>query len=259
MAEENAVPAGNDRPKRLVVVVDGNGAHLYYTSMLLQRLEYNIHTVKTVEDAVEIIGTADPALVLTEIALGGTQDGVELLKNVKRNPQTNKIPVFILTSSREQAIKSTCLEEGCDAFLQKPVDPDILYAAIQKATESVPRQYIRLQTSLNVMVGDDKAAAQSVISDYVTALSEQGMFISTSKPKPVGLEIPITLFLEDAKIKIDGMVLYSFTREESPLKTAGMGIKFVRIAAEDQRLIKAFIKKAITKGLTMGQLGGTIL
>jgi Tfp pilus assembly protein PilZ len=151
------------------------------------------------------------------------------------------------------------LEEGSTAYFQKPVDADVLYAAIQQATESRPRQFIRLQTCLNVMVGEERSALTSVISDYITALSEQGMFVSTSQPKPVGLQIPITIFLEDAKIVVEGMVLYSFKREEGPLKTSGMGIKFVRIKPEDQRLIKVFVKKEITKGLTLGQLGGTIL
>lgn len=255
---QNTAHPASDREKRLIVVVDGEDAHLYYTSMLLQRLEYNIRTAKTVADALEIMKVTEPALVLTEISLPDMA-GVELLRKLKRNPQTHKVPVIILTSSRDQAVKSACLEEGCAAYFHKPVDPDVLYAAIQKATETAPRQFIRLQTCLNVMVGDDKAAASSVIADNITALSEQGMFVSTSQPKPVGLQIPITIFLEDSKIKVDGMVLYSFKREEGPLKTSGMGIKFVRISPEGQRMIKIFIKKAITKGLTMGQIGGTVL
>jgi twitching motility two-component system response regulator PilH len=256
----NAGPqVGNgDRVRRLVVIIDGNAAHLYYTSMLLQRLEYNIHTAKAAEDVIELIDTAHPALVLTEIALAG-MDGVEALKTIKRNPQTHAIPVMVLTSSKDPAVKAACLQEGCTNFFQKPVDHDALYAAIQKATESRPRQYIRLHTHLNVIVGDDKASEHFAVNDYVTALSEQGMFISTSRPKPVGVQVPITLLLENEKIKIEGMVLYSFTRDEGPLKTPGMGIKFVRIKDEDQALIKSFIRKEITKGLTMGQLGGTIL
>ncbi len=254
---QNAAVKSGDREKRFLVVVDGNNAHLYYTSMLLQRLEYNIHTAKTAEDALEIVGVAHPALVLTEISLNG-MDGVELLKKIKRNPQSFSVPVIMLTSSKDQAVKAAALQEGCAAYLQKPVEPDVLYAAIQKATESRPRQYIRLNTSLNVIVGDDKAAEFAGSGDYITALSEQGMYISTSKPKPVGLQIPITILLEDLKIKVEGMVLYSFHRGEGPLKTSGMGIKFVRINPEDQSVIKVYIKREITKGLTMAHIGGTV-
>ncbi|HTG01955.1 MAG TPA: PilZ domain-containing protein, partial [Nitrospirota bacterium] len=101
--------------------------------------------------------------------------------------------------------------------------------------------------------------ANSLIDDYVTALSEQGMFVSTLKPRPVDTEIPITIFFEDVRIKVDGLVLYSFSRTDGPLKTPGMGVRFVRIDPDDQATIKSIITKEITRGLTMGQLGGTIL
>jgi len=250
-------PQSGDRQKRLIIVVDGDNSHLYYTSMLLQRLEYNIHSSKSADDALEIMNVSEPALVLTEITLEG-KDGVEFLKTIKRNPRTYATPVIILTAVRDPAMKENCMREACTAYFQKPVDPDVLYATIQKATESAPRQYIRLNTCLNVIVGDDKAAAQSTTGDYISALSENGMFISTALPKPIGIEIPITIFLEDSRIKVDGMVLYSFKRGEGPLRTPGMGIKFVHIKPEDQAVIKSFIKREITKGLTMAQIGGTV-
>ncbi len=259
MADMHAGPQG-DRQKRLLVVVDGQAAHLYYTSLLLQRLEYDIHTTKTAEDTLEIVSVASPrpALVLTETSLGET-DGVELIRKIKRNPKTYPIPVMVLTSSKDPAVKEACQREGCAAYLQKPLDPDVLYAAIQKATESTPRKYIRLNTCLNVIVGDEKTAAASVIGDYITALSENGMFVSTTNPKPTGLQFPITIFLEDSKIRVEGVVLYSFKRGEGPLRTPGMGIKFMQIKREDQDLIKVFIRKEITKGLTMGHISGTVV
>jgi CheY-like chemotaxis protein/Tfp pilus assembly protein PilZ len=257
-ATQKENPQSGDRKKRLLVVVDSDNAHLYYTSILLQRLEYNIHTSKTAEDALEIMNLTHPALVLSEVSLTG-MDGMELLKKIKQTPQTFAVPVIILTASKDPAVKETCLREGCSAFLQKPIDPDVLYPAIQKATETTPRKYIRLNTCLNVNIGDDRAGAPSASGDYITALSENGMYVSTNKPLATGIQVPVTIFLENAKIKADGMVLYSFNRGEGPLKTPGMGIKFMRISSEDQSLIRIFIKRELTKGLTPGQIGKTIL
>lgn len=254
---QRAGPGSGEREKRLLVVVDSDASHLYYTSMQLQRLDYNIHTSKNAEDALEIVDVASPALVLTEASLG-VMDGLELLRKIKRNPRTYAIPVIVLTSSRDSAAKDACLRDGCAAYLQKPVDPDVLYEAIQKATESIPRKYIRFNTCLNVSVGDEKAGAQPVFGDYISALSENGMYVSTTQPKPIGLQVPITIFLEDSRIKVEGMVLYSFKRGEGPLKTPGMGIKFVRIKQGDRDLIRFFIRREITKGLAMGHMGGTI-
>jgi two-component system cell cycle response regulator DivK len=247
-----------ERRKRLIAIVDNDSAHLYYTSIVLQRLDYNIHTMRSAEEVMESLEVARPDLVLTEITLAGT-DGVELLRRIRQDPKMRSLPVIVLTSSKDPAIKEACRREGCTDYLQKPVEPDVLYAAIQKATEETPRQYIRLATCLNVMVGEGREAEQTVIQDYVTALSEQGMFVNTDKPKPVGLTLPITIFLERNRIKVEGMVLYSFDRGKGPLRTAGMGIKFFRIGPEDRELIRQFIRRQITKGLTMGQLGGTVL
>jgi len=254
---EKESPQSGDRKKRLLVVIDSDNAHLYYHSILLQRLEYNIHTSKSAEDALEIMNLTQPALVLTEVSLTG-MDGIEFLKKIKKNPQTFAVPVIILTASKDPAVKETCLREGCSAFLQKPIDPDVLYPAIQKATETTPRKYIRLNTCLNVNIGDDKAGAPSASGDYITALSENGMYVSTNKPRATGIQVPVTIFLENAKIRADGMVLYSFNRGEGPLKTPGMGIRFMRISSEDQTLIRAFITRELTKGLTPGQIGNTI-
>jgi Tfp pilus assembly protein PilZ len=108
-------------------------------------------------------------------------------------------------------------------------------------------------------VGDDKAAGPSSTGDYITALSENGMYVSTNKPRATGIQVPVTIFLENTRIKADGMVLYSFNREEGPLKTPGMGIRFMRISSEDQVLIRNFIRRELTKGLTSGQTGKTVL
>jgi two-component system cell cycle response regulator DivK len=246
-----------DRKKRLLIVVDSDSAHLYYNSILLQRLEYNIHTSTSAEDALEIMNLTRPALVLTDLSLPG-MGGMELLKKIKTAPQTFAVPVIVLTASKDPAVKEACLREGCSAFLQKPIDPDVLYPAIQKATETTPRKYIRLSTCLNVNIGEEKAGAPSTSGDYISALSENGMYVSTNKPRATGIQVPVTIFLENTMIKADGMVLYSFNRGEGPLKTPGMGIRFMRIDSEDQARIRIFIRRELTKGLTPGQMGSTI-
>lgn len=238
-----------ERMTRLIAVVDSDDSHLHYTGMLLQRLEYNINAAKNAEDALKLVEVMHPSLILTEINLSG-MSGLDLLKKIKQNTHSRAIPVFILTALKDPVMRDACFHEGCSEYLQKPVDPDVLYAAIQKATESVPRKFIRLNTYLNVIVGSDKDS-DTVIGDYVSALSEQGIYISTLKPKPVGLELPITIFLENRKIRVEGMVLYCFGRGKGPLTTPGMGIKFVRINPEDQQVIKSFIGRQVTKGLTM--------
>jgi len=248
MTKQQAGAQTGDRLKRYLIVVDGDGAHLYYTGILLQRLEYIIHTTKMAEEALEILNVAMPSLILTDTDLL-RMSGLELLKEIKKNPKTKAIPVIVYSLSRDTALRDACLKEGATAFLPKPMDPEALYAAIQKATEERPRSYIRLTTCLNVIIGSGRAAEADSLNLCVTALSEHGMYVSTSKPHPAGSQVSMTLLLENAAIKIDGLVLYSFDNSKGPLRTPGMGIKFIRIRPEDEALIKTFIAKQITRDL----------
>lgn len=47
-------------------------------------------------------------------------DGIQLLKELKRNPNTNHIPVILLTSQVEFADRMAGLTQGADGYLGKP-------------------------------------------------------------------------------------------------------------------------------------------
>lgn len=69
MDTDKKISDRREREKRLLLIVDGSISDSFYTSILLQRLEYDIYAAKTAEDALEIMTLTTPSLVLTEIAL----------------------------------------------------------------------------------------------------------------------------------------------------------------------------------------------
>jgi CheY-like chemotaxis protein len=235
---------GAERKERLLLVVDGEASQLYYTGMLLQRLAYAIYTAKTAEEALEIMAITLPSLVLAEVSLP-QMDGIEFLKQIKNNPRTKDIPVVVYTSKQEPAVRDACFAAGCSAYLVKPIDPETLYASIQKITEPTPRNFVRLAIRLKVIIGDE-ATGGAPTEEYITALSENGMYVSTSRPQKAGTWLPIILMLKDARIRIVGNVLYSFEAGQGPLRTPGMGVKFERILPDDLKLIHQFINEQLT-------------
>lgn len=58
-------------------------------------------------------------------------NGLEVLREVKSNPATSRIPVVILTSSREDPDISTAYELGANSYVVKPVDFDDFIKAVQ--------------------------------------------------------------------------------------------------------------------------------
>ena len=47
-------------------------------------------------------------------------DGFTLLKRLKNNTKTSHIPVVLLTSRNEQKLRVEGLEQGADAYIDKP-------------------------------------------------------------------------------------------------------------------------------------------
>jgi CheY-like chemotaxis protein len=75
-----------------------------------------------------------PALVLLDLNLPG-MDGKRVLAIVKQDARLKKIPVVVLTTSRDERDVTQCYELGASTYIQKPVDFDGLIAAVRRIKE----------------------------------------------------------------------------------------------------------------------------
>ncbi len=64
-----------------------------------------------------------PDLVLLDLKLPGI-DGHEVLRQIKSTPVLKRVPVVVLTSSREERDRLQCYDVGANSFLVKPIDFD---------------------------------------------------------------------------------------------------------------------------------------
>jgi two-component system response regulator len=62
-----------------------------------------------------------PAVVLLDIKMPKL-DGLEVLRRIRADPRTRRIPVVLLTSSTEEQDKATGYDLGANSFVRKPVD-----------------------------------------------------------------------------------------------------------------------------------------
>jgi chemotaxis response regulator CheB len=191
---------------------------------------------------------ASPALVITELTLP-RMSGLELLVRIKQDPKTREIPVIIHTANRDPEKESHCLAAKCAAFLKKPAEPDTLYASIQHATEITPRQYIRLRTLLPANVGGRAAAGEASGTEYVSELSEKGIFVHTLSPRPINTVVPVTMLIHSMPVRLKATVLYSIAMSPGLTREPGMGMKFSEISPTDLELIRNFIKGQIMKDI----------
>lgn len=67
----------------------------------------------------EALKTEKPELIVLDIMLPG-KDGIEVLKEIRRNPDTREIPVIMATAKGEEMDKILGLDMGADDYLVKP-------------------------------------------------------------------------------------------------------------------------------------------
>jgi CheY-like chemotaxis protein len=73
----------------------------------------------------------DP-LMLLDINMPGTVNGVEVLRQVKSDPSTQKMPVIMLSTADDPREIARCYELGCSVYIAKPVDSTLFIEAIKR-------------------------------------------------------------------------------------------------------------------------------
>ena len=72
-----------------------------------------------------------PKLILLDLKLPRV-DGLDVLRQIKGDPETRAIPVVILTSSSQESDLVRGYQLGANSYVQKPVDFDRFRAAIKQ-------------------------------------------------------------------------------------------------------------------------------
>ena len=71
-----------------------------------------------------------PVLVLLDLQLPGDK-GLELLSWLRRQPVLKRLPVIVLTASRDLAQMNRAYELGCNSYLVKPTSFNALVVMMQ--------------------------------------------------------------------------------------------------------------------------------
>lgn len=91
---------------------------------------YTVVSAESGEQAVKLIETANPDLIVLDIMLPGI-DGIEVLRSLKQGKRHNTIPVIMATAKSEDSDIITGLELGADDYIAKPFSPKVLIARIR--------------------------------------------------------------------------------------------------------------------------------
>jgi CheY-like chemotaxis protein len=70
-------------------------------------------------------------LLLLDVNMPGI-NGIEVLRQIKTDPQKKKIPVIMLTTTDDPREVDQCYDLGCSVYVTKPVDPAAFIDAIKR-------------------------------------------------------------------------------------------------------------------------------
>jgi len=76
-------------------------------------------------------------IIIMDISLKGTENGLELIKEIKASPSFTGNPILCLTAHAQTKMRQTAMESGSDLFITKPVSNKVLKEAVEHLLQSV--------------------------------------------------------------------------------------------------------------------------
>src|SRR5512135_1149892 len=115
--------------KILYIEDDPNSRRL--VERLLMAEAYDVYVAEDGLAGLELARQVRPALVLTDVNMG-TMSGHEVATRLKEIPETRHAPVIAITANTLPTDREIALVAGCDGYITKPIDVDLLPHTIRK-------------------------------------------------------------------------------------------------------------------------------
>jgi two-component system OmpR family response regulator len=122
-----------------IVVVEDDQNIADLVELYLRQEGFRVVQAGTGEKGLEAVRDQDPRLVILDVGLPGSVDGLEVCRRLRAGTD---IPVIMLTARDEEVDRVLGLELGADDYVTKPFSPRELVArvkAILRRAEGPPR------------------------------------------------------------------------------------------------------------------------
>ena len=113
-----------------VLVVDDDPQVLRLMRVNLELEGYDVVSAPDGEEALEAVLTERPDLVVCDVMMPGV-DGLTVLRNLRANPRTSKIPFVVVSAKAQRSDVKAALDMGADRYITKPFDPQELLDAVE--------------------------------------------------------------------------------------------------------------------------------
>lgn len=124
--------------QKTILIVDDDDDICLSVKTLLESQNYIVETASTKEEGLAKFLSVKPDLAILDVMMTTWQDGFELSRQLKKDPDLKDTPILMLTGVENKTgfeFKSAAGDEEwlpVEGFLDKPVEPEVLLAEVEK-------------------------------------------------------------------------------------------------------------------------------
>ena len=114
-----------------MLVIEDNERNRYLVTFLLERKGYTVVSATDGRQALDLVQTITPALILLDIKLP-VMDGYAVARALRAQPKLIAIPIVAVTSYAMSGDREKALAAGCNGYIEKPIDPVSFVSEIER-------------------------------------------------------------------------------------------------------------------------------
>ena len=158
--------------RKIIFLVDDDPTNLAAGSVTLDQ-HYDVLTFNSGERLLKTLEKASPDLILLDVAMP-EMDGYEVIKRLKSNTETARIPVIFLTAKNDAESELEGLSLGAIDYITKPFSPPRLLKRIEVhlLVEAQKRELIHFNNNLQQMVDAKTKTVVELQNAILTTMAE---------------------------------------------------------------------------------------
>jgi len=119
------------KQKKLFLVVEDFEDSRFMMRRLLEMAGYRVVEASDGEQAVRMATERHPALILMDLSLPKL-DGLAATRQIRKKKGLHNVPIVAVSAHDSPHTRAEALAAGCDEYVTKPIDFDILKGVFQR-------------------------------------------------------------------------------------------------------------------------------
>ena len=119
-----------------ILIVDDQLEVRELVEVTLKSEDYEIFQAENGEKAIEIARAERPELIIMDVMMPGSIDGIEATRTLKNDPETKQLSIIMLTAQGQQIDRDNGFKVGADDYFIKPFSPLELIRKVEEVLGS---------------------------------------------------------------------------------------------------------------------------